>query len=97
MEFEDNRATLSFELNSPGLSPIDQDLDGFEVSGEDKVFHPAKARVGSDRKSISVWSDQVSKPVAVRYCWRDWAKGMVYNNFGIPVAPFRTDDWAVMY
>lgn len=53
----------------------------------------ARARITSNRKIISVWSENVSHPVAVRYCWRDWTKGSVFNNFGIPLAPFRTDDW----
>ena len=25
----------------------------------------------------------------------DYAEGTVYNNYGIPVAPFRTDDWTL--
>lgn len=31
--------------------------------------------------------------VAVRYCFRNWCRGNLYNNCGVPAAPFRTDDW----
>jgi len=95
VEFADGKALVTFKMGTMGLSPMNVDLEGFEVSGADKVFHPAKARVGKDRKTIRVWSDEVSEPVAVRYCWRDYAEGTVYNNYGIPVAPFRTDDWTL--
>ena len=33
------------------------------------------------------------KPVAVRYCWKDYQKGTVYNMRGLPLSSFRTDQW----
>ena len=73
------------------LSPIDTDLTGFEIAGEDKVFHPATGRVSG--KTVIVSNPDVPKPVAVRYCFRNWGVGTLFNNYGIPASPFRTDDW----
>ena len=89
---EDGKALVSFNVGPLGLNPMGQDLDGFELAGADKVFHPAKARQKKGDLLV-VWSDEVPEPVAVRYCFRNWGVGTVFNAYGIPVLPFRTDDW----
>ena len=77
-----------------GISPINKELVGsFELAGEDKVFYPAVAKIQPDRRSIKVVSDQVLAPVAVRYGMRNWSEALIFNNFGIPASPFRSDDW----
>jgi sialate O-acetylesterase len=42
-----------------------------------------------------VSSDKVSKPVAVRYGWVNFAKPTLNftNKEGLPATPFRTDDF----
>lgn len=67
--------------------------DNFEIAGEDKVFHKAKAWIS--RNKVFVKSDEVKKPVAVRYAWRNWAKGDLFHD-GLPVSSFRTDRWEVV-
>lgn len=62
----------------------------FEVAGEDKVFHSAKA--WTSRNRVYVKSDSVSNPVAVRYAFRDWCVGDLFHD-GLPVSSFRTDNW----
>ncbi|MBM80216.1 MAG: sialate O-acetylesterase [Planctomycetaceae bacterium] len=65
---------------------------GFTIAGEDKKFYNAKAKlVGKD--SVEVWSDQVAKPVAVRYAWADNPICNLRSRDGLPATPFRTDDW----
>lgn len=76
--------------HSGGLSPW-SGIVGFEIAGADKVFHSATAVV-SDKKVI-VWSPEVAEPVAVRYGFRDWLPGNLRSARGLPVVPFRTDDW----
>ena len=92
VEFKEGKALVTFNVDDLGLSPMGEDIDGFEISGSDKVFHKAKARYQSG-KVVIVSSDEVKDPVAVRYCFRNFKEGSLYNNFGIPAAPFRTDDW----
>ncbi len=75
------------------------DIEGFEVAGVDRVFHPAKAQHfwqpggGYWDECIIVKSDKVKEPVAVRYCFRNWLLGNLANQGGLPLFPFRTDDW----
>ena len=79
-------------------APFEQ-ITGFEVAGEDKVFHPAEAHHfwqeggGYWDEAIIVKSPEVKKPVAVRYCFRNWQLGNMKNGAGLPLFPFRTDNW----
>jgi sialate O-acetylesterase len=61
------------------------------VAGEDKVFYPAEARVEGSRLIVS--SKKVKKPVAVRYQFSNSGIGNIFSKEGLPLAPFRTDDW----
>jgi len=74
------------------VGPRGIDLEGFEIAGEDRVFHKAHAMAEWGR-DVTVWSEDVPEPVAVRYAFRNWGPGNLTNNFGIPAAPFRTDSW----
>ena len=69
-----------------------EDLQGFEVAGEDRVFHKASASYYWT-KGIIITSPEVKKPVAVRYAFRNWGYGNVKNGALLPLFPFRTDDW----
>ena len=76
-----------------------EDMQGFEVAGEDKVFHPATARHfwqpggGYWDEAIMITSPEVKKPVAVRYCFKNFQIGNVKNGGNLPLFPFRTDNW----
>ncbi|WP_196016451.1 GDSL-type esterase/lipase family protein [Alistipes senegalensis] len=65
--------------------------EGFELCGEDRVFHPAEARIVNGRSDVCLTSPLVPHPVAARYGFRNWCRGNLYNTSGIPAAPFRTD------
>lgn len=67
---------------------------GFELAGEDRVFHLAEAEVDWDGNTLIVRCADVPHPVAVRYSWRNWMGANLQKTSGIPVPPFRSDDWA---
>ena len=97
-EFKDGMAYVSFKVGTRGLSPISIDLEGFELAGEDMVFYPAKGRVSKDaegkRTVVKVYQcPQVPNPVAVRYGIKNWSEATLYNCFGVPASPFRSDNW----
>ena len=64
-------------------------LKGFSIAGADKKFVWARAKI--DGKDVIVSSDQVAKPVAVRYGWANNPVCNLYNKAGLPASPFRTD------
>lgn len=98
MFVQDGTAYLSFNNLGDGYSRT-QDIEGFEIAGEDKVFHKATAVKfwveGNDRRNerIAVSSPEVKNPVAVRYCFKNFQIGNLANHGGLPLFPFRTDNW----
>ena len=93
--------TISFS-HATALTAIDGDstasalspLKGFVISGEDKQWKPATAKISGDK--VVVTSPEVPHPVAVRYAWADNPEFNLYNAAGIPASPFRTDDWPIV-
>ncbi len=83
---------LYFDFASDGLASADTLLTGFEMAAADQVFYPANAKISSGNE-ILVWNEHLDKPVAVRYAWRNWVVGTLYNTEGLPASSFRTDDW----
>lgn len=91
VEFKGDTAVITFERAGMwvyGKDGLKSNL--FEVAGEDRVFHPAKAWI--ERSKLYVKCDEVKKPVAVRYAFKDWADGDLFCD-GLPVSSFRTDNW----
>ncbi|WP_177191942.1 sialate O-acetylesterase [Parafilimonas terrae] len=71
-------------------------IHGFAIAGSDSVFHWARAYVKNDN-TVVVYNRHISSPVAVRYLWSSQPDEVdLYNKKGLPVAPFRTDDFKLM-
>ena len=69
---------------------------GFEIAGEDKVWHKAKGNYRWWENRIEVWSEDVPDPVAVRYAFCNFpADANVVTTMGQPMPPFRTDNWEI--
>ena len=93
MTIEGDTITLHFEHVGSRLYTFDvKKAIGFVVAGEDQVWHPATAKLTS-KSTIEVLCDQVSNPVAVRYAWADNPVANVYSREGLPLRPFRSDNW----
>jgi sialate O-acetylesterase len=91
MSLEKSKIRISFENISQGLKATGDEITGFEIAGPDKVFKPAKVKI--DGNTILVWSKELKTPVAVRFSFTNDAIGNLFSQEGLPVAPFRTDDW----
>jgi sialate O-acetylesterase len=74
-----------------GLVVRGDGVKSLEIAGEDRVFHPATARVGG--RELVGSSPEVKEPVAVRYAWRSAPVANLYNAAELPAGPFRTDSW----
>ena len=91
MEIKGDTAVISFKRSDMwiyGAKGYKSDL--FEIAGEDRIFHPAKAWI--ERSKVYVKCDSVKTPVAVRYAFKDWADGDLFCD-GLPISSFRTDNW----
>ncbi len=63
----------------------------FYIAGADKIFLPAEVKLEKDR--IIVFNKQIKNPVAVRFAFSNTAISNLFSKEGLPVCPFRTDDW----
>lgn len=91
MAIADGKVRIDLD-HARGLKAREGQVVGFVIAGEDRHWHVAEAKI--DGQSVVVWSDQVPKPVAVRYAWADAPQSSLYNDQDLPAGPFRTDDWA---
>jgi sialate O-acetylesterase len=91
--------TKSLYPLSPAQLSASGSLDGFAISGSDKVFYTANAAITASNQ-VTVFSPSVPAPVAVRYAWGGNPVGNLYNKItdgsgnvtnGIPAGCFRND------
>ncbi len=96
MEVQGDKAILTFKnVGKSGLYTFDvTEAKGFHIAGQDREWHRAEGEVVGENK-VRVWSDEEEAPVAVRYAWADNPVANLGNREGLPVVPFRTDDWPV--
>ena len=91
MKIEKNKIRIYFDNVGSGLVLNGQQLKGFSIAGEDQKFVWANAAI--DNNTVLVWSEEVDKPVAVRYGWANWIECNLFNKEKLPASPFRTDTW----
>ncbi len=93
LDVEGKKIVLTFEDVTGGWRPFDvHEPRSFAIAGEDRKFVAATAKILEDGR-IEVSSDKVAKPVAVRYGWANNPVVNMYSQAGLPLTPFRTDDW----
>jgi sialate O-acetylesterase len=93
MEIKEGRIYIDFANAPGGISPMWTELKGFEIAGEDRVFHSAKAEIETRTARLVVSCTDVPAPVAVRYLYKNYAEASIFSIYGIPATPFRTDKW----
>jgi sialate O-acetylesterase len=91
MEVKGDKAILSFADAPDGLLLKGKEARELVIAGEDRVFHTARAKIEGSRLIVS--APEIKKPVAVRYQFDNAGIGNIFNKEGLPLAPFRTDDW----
>lgn len=100
MNVVDGKAHLMFmPTYGSDMLAENSDIKGFSIAGPDHVWHVAKAYYTQNDNNIRfgwpvvVESPEVPHPVAVRYGWADNPECTLRTVSGLPVGPFRTDDW----
>jgi len=94
MEISGEKAIIDFDYAQNGLNSLNKYgyLRGFQMAGQDQKFYWAKAYIKN--KQVVVYSEKVTEPAAVRYGWAHNPGPLdLFNQEGLPAAPFRTDQW----
>ncbi|MBR2304462.1 MAG: sialate O-acetylesterase, partial [Ruminococcus sp.] len=89
VSFENNKAVLTLK-NAEGLEFRGEKAAGFELAGEDGDFKPADAVIEGEK--VVLTSAEVREPKFASYCWTNYGEVNVYNDAGIPLAPFNTKE-----
>lgn len=90
IEIRDGKAFISFNHAKEGFNRLDG-IEGFEIAAKDGIFLPAQAVVNEGKVEVSC--EEISRPVAVRYCFKNFQLGNLAGTHGLPVVPFRTDSF----
>jgi len=100
-EIKEHQVIISFDNTGSGLQvakkhlleeakAVDEPLYGFELCGEDGVWHPSSAEI-SDSNQVTVSNDIVVQPKHVRYGWKTYSDNFnLYNKEGLPTSLFTT-------
>ena len=91
MAVEGPLVKLTFDNAPNGLTSFGKELSNFEVAGANKRFYPATAFITNS--GVTLFSPVVNEPAAVRYAFKDFVIGDLFNIEGLPASSFRTDDW----
>ncbi|HEV2133246.1 MAG TPA: sialate O-acetylesterase [Terracidiphilus sp.] len=77
-----------------GLNTRGKPAGGFEVAGEDGVFVPATARIEEidGESTVVVSSANVPVPSYVRYGWANVVTDYLYNDAGLPLGTFTSEE-----
>jgi sialate O-acetylesterase len=96
VSFNGSVAKITLDYFGGSLRPFDvNEALGFAVCGEDRIWHEAKGKIVAGGE-IEVTSSEVVSPVAVRYAWADNPRCNLFSDAGLPVTPFRTDDFPMV-
>ena len=96
LRIEGSKAVVTINCFGSRLRAFDTEEPlGFAICGEDKVWRWAKGKVLGGNQ-VEVWSERVPAPIAVRYAWADNPVCNLYSADGLPVTPFRTDDFKMI-
>lgn len=95
IEYSGNKVIIN--LTPSSFPDRKEAIEGFEVAGEDRIFHKATAYMKSPNHRLEVSCAEVEKPVAVRYQYYSWVEPaeVIYDSRGNPLTSFRSDDWSV--
>lgn len=95
MEVSKQKINLYFDNASNGFVVKNNEKPTeFLIAGPDKNFLPADVKIEKDK--IVVSNKQIPNPVAVRFSFSNTGMSNVFNKEGLPIVPFRTDDWEVI-
>ncbi len=97
-EIQGNTCILYFEHAINGLVgklPDNKIFTGFEIADASKQFVAITASAGPKPNTLAIElpTQNFGQLRAIRYCFKNYDAGTVFNQEGLPLFPFRTDDW----
>lgn len=79
---------IKFQKDGGVIADSDE-LEGFTVASDDKIYHNAKAYLRNNMIVIP-WQS-TKRPKYVRYAWQNNPKSTLYNTLGLPSSSFQLE------
>jgi sialate O-acetylesterase len=92
LEVQYEQVILYFDNSYQGLQH-DGTIIGFELGDALHEFHTVYAKIGQEKNTIIIPLENGESFHALRYCFKNYQVGNVKNSAGLPLIPFRTDQW----
>ena len=95
-EIKNNKVYVNFKFASNGVTSYGKPLNGFEIAGKDKIFYSADASIDphysarENRSVLTLSNKNVPNPLYIRYGWKNYIEGTLYNVDGLPASSFRS-------
>lgn len=86
---EKKRVVLTFSHAEKGLVCRGESIEGLLIAGQDGIFRKADARIKGNQLIIPTSNGM--RPTTICYCFDDVTVGNLFNEAGLPVAPFRRE------
>lgn len=84
-----SRVVISFDYAEAMRAEKGEQIIGFELAGEDGIYHPAEAKVKG--KTLVLESRGVKHPACVRYGWQPFTRANLVNAQNMPASTFRIE------
>lgn len=93
---EGNKAIVTLDTFGGTLRTVDvNEVKGLAICGEDRQWVWATTTITAPNQ-LTVHSPSIAKPIAVRYAWADNPVCNLFTTDGLPVTPFRSDDFPMI-
>jgi len=86
VQINGNTLSIGFSHLGGGLFSHGDSVRGFEIAGIDNKYVPANCKINGNR--VEIWQKGVTQIQKVRYNWKAWPDGNLFNREGLPLAPF---------
>ncbi|GGD27294.1 sialate O-acetylesterase [Hyunsoonleella pacifica] len=92
-EITNSEVNLYFQFYKKDKFINTKNVKGFAIAGADKIFYPANVVFHKNGKQITLSSQNVKTPVAIRYGFEACYESNLKTKSGLPISVFRTDNW----
>lgn len=91
-QIKDDNIIVNWSLTGDSLKTNDGlKCREFAIASDNKIFYKANVLINKSKTILN--SNEVKKPVAVRYAWNNNPYCNLTDKSGLPALPFRTDSW----
>lgn len=86
-----NKIIIEFDYLEGKLQVNGKSIIDLFIADDSKKFLPADFKI--EKNKLIVSHKNIKNPAAVRFAFTDVSMSNLFNSKGLPVSPFRTDNW----